>query len=164
MKSSTLEIDREIARISERIISDIKISDNKTISDESYARKLLKLSDFNHTTRLFHELESASPGSACVLEKRAVIKALIFSTWLQRLYFIVRSFLMTAIGGVIAFIFIMLIGKIDLALGILLGIIIFISTLFITRFFDVHIIRFTDQIIQFLGRHPKARDFIMDYF
>ena len=77
----------DIAEISQRIMVDIESASSRDLSDARYARKILQLSDLNQTKSLFHEIESAPPGPECVIEKRAVIKALLLSTWLQRLYF-----------------------------------------------------------------------------
>jgi hypothetical protein len=73
------------------------------ISDTTYSKKIIQLSDIHHTTKIFQELESASPESVCMIEKRAVIKALLLSTWLQRLCFIIRSALMAIFSGIILF-------------------------------------------------------------
>jgi len=164
MKNSGSDIDREINRISEKIISEIETASNKNISDATYAKKILQLSDLQHTIKIFQELEHASPGSVCMIEKRAVIKALLLSTWLQRLYFIIRSALMAIIGGIILFFFISLMGKIDAFVGIILNIFLFVLMLAVTRLFDIPITNTTKKIVQMLGKHKKIRDFIMNHF
>ena len=164
MKNSRSDIDREIDQISDKIISEIETASNKNISDSTYAKKILQVSDLSHTKKIFQELEDASPGSVCMIEKRAVIKALLLSTWLQRLYFIIRSSLMAIIGGFILFSFIYLMGKIDAYVGIILNIILFVSMLLITRLFDIYITNATKKIVRMLAKHRRIRDFIMNHF
>ena len=161
-KSST--IDDAIETIAQKIMTEVENASSKDISDVKYAKKILQLSDLRHTKRLLQEIENATSGSVCSIEKKAVIKALLVSTWMQRLYFIIRSFLMTLIGAVITFIYISYFGKIDIYLGFLLGGIIFVASLIITRFFDAQIVKTTKSIVTRLGKHETARDFIMNHF
>jgi len=164
MEKTSSDIDREIDSISEKIISEIETASNKNISDTTYAKKILQLSDLNHTTKIFQELERASPGSVCMIEKRAVIKSLLLSAWLQRLYFIIRSALMAILGGIILFFFILFMGKIDAFVGIFLNIFLFVLMLVVTRLFDTSITNATKKIVRILGKHKKMRDFIMNHF
>lgn len=164
MKKTTFMIDEEIDSIASRIMTEIETASSHDLSEARYARKILRLSDLHYTTKLLDEIESASSGSASSIEKRAVIKALLLSTWMQRLYFIIRTFFMSLIGAVITFVYIISFGKIDIYLGILLGVIVFLFTLIITRFFDAQIIAATKSIIRRLGKHQALRDFIMNHF
>ena len=164
MKNSSSDINKEIDRISDKIILEIENASNKNISKATYAKKILQLSDLNHTEKIFQELESASPGSVCIIEKKAVIKALLLSTWLQRLYFIIRSALMAIIGGCFLFFFIYLLGTINAFVGIILNVILFVLMLAITRLFDIPITNTTKKIVRMLGKHKKIRDFIMNHF
>jgi hypothetical protein len=164
MEKTSSEIDKEIDIISEKILSEIETASNKNISDTRYAKKILQLSDLNHTSRIFQELERASPESVCLIEKKAVIQALLLSTWLQRLYFIIRSALMAILGGFILFFFILYMGKIDAVVGIFLNILLFVLMLVITRLFDSSITNATKKIVRSLGKHRKIRDFIMNHF
>jgi hypothetical protein len=50
------------------------------------------------------KIESATSEAQKEIEKKAVIKVLLFSTWLQRLYFIIRSFLMGLTSGAVTYI------------------------------------------------------------
>jgi hypothetical protein len=164
MKNSSSDINKEINRISDIIILEIENASNKNISGATYAKKILQLSDLNHTEKIFQELENASPGSVCMIEKKAVIKALLLSTWLQRLYFIIRSALMAIIGGCFLFFFISLLGTINAFVGIILNVILFVLMLAITRLFDNPITNTTKKIVRMLGKHKKIRDFIMNHF
>jgi len=157
--------DNDIAEISQRIMVDIESASSKDLSDARYARKILQLSDLNQTKSLFHEIESVPPGRPeCVIEKRAVIKALLLSTWLQRLYFIIRSALLSMLAMVVTFFYVSFFGEIGVALAVIMGVLIFIIGLAVTRLFDVQIVRVTKYIVNRLADYPRIRDFIMNHF
>ncbi len=160
-KSST---DDEIEKIAHRIMMELETASSKDLSDVQYAKTILQLSDLHYTNRIFQEIESVSSGSERVIEKRAVIKVLLLSTWLQRLYFIIRSFLMASISSLITIGFVSYFGTIGTTLALIIGMIVFVVSLVITRFFDVQIVKATKSIVMRLGSHRTLRDFIMNHF
>jgi hypothetical protein len=105
-------IDDEITEISQRILVELETASSKDLSEARYARKLLQLSDLNYTKNIFHEIQSVPSGADLVTEKRAVIKALLLSTWLQRLYFIIRSALLSVLAMVVTFFYVSFFGQI----------------------------------------------------
>ena len=160
-KSST---DDEIEKITQRIMTELETATSKDLSNVHYAKTILQLSDLHYTNRIFQEIESVSSGSERVIEKRAVIKVLLLSTWLQRLYFIIRSFLMASISSLITIGFVSYFGTIGTTLALIIGMIVFVVSLVITRFFDVQIVKATKSIVMHLGSHRTLRDFIMNHF
>jgi hypothetical protein len=164
MSQRKYSLDAEIEMISKKIMDEIETANSRDIQDASFAKKILQLSDLHHTRKLLQEIEDASAGRVCSIEKQAVIQALLLSTWLQRLYFIIRSFFMTLLGAVIAFVYIMYFGKIDIYLMAILGLIIFVATLMITRLFDAQIVRATKRVVRWLGKYETLRDFIINHF
>jgi hypothetical protein len=164
MSETEYSLDMEIQIISKRILAEIEMASTRDIADASYAKKILRLADLHHTKKLFQEIESVSAGNVCTIEKQAVIQALLLSTWLQRLYFIIRSFFMTLLGAVIAFVYIMYFGRIDIYLATIMGLIIFVATLMITRLFDAQIIRATKGVVRWLGKYETLRDFVINHF
>ena len=157
-------IDDDIAEISQRIIVELETASSKDLSDVKYAKKILQLSDLHHTKRLLQEIEIVSSGAERVIEKRAVIKALLLSTWLQRLYFIIRAAIMSVLGAVVTFLYISFFGQIGVILAIVMGVLIFIVGLIVTRLFDTQIVKVTKYIVRRLGNHKKIREFIMNHF
>jgi VIT1/CCC1 family predicted Fe2+/Mn2+ transporter len=155
--------DYEITEISHRIMVEIETASSKDLSEAQYANKILQLSDLNYTKSIFHEIESVPPGPECVIEKRAVIKALLFSTWLQRLYFIIRSALMSVLAMVVTFFYVSFFGQIGVILAVVMGVLIFIVGLIVTRLFDVQIVKATKYIVRRLSNHTKIREFIMNH-
>ena len=93
-----------------------------------------------------------------------MIKVLLFSTWLHRLYFIIRSFIMGLIGAAVTFLFIFSVGTINAITGIIFGIFVFGLSLVITRLFDTQLTQATKKIVEIMASHKTARDFIMKYF
>jgi hypothetical protein len=164
MSQKQYSLDDEIQVISKKIMEEIETANGRSITDASFAKKILQLSDLHHTKKLLQEIEHASEGRVCSIEKQALIQALLLSTWLQRLYFIIRSFFMTLLGAVIAFVYIMYFGKIDIYLLALMGLIIFVATLMITRFFDPQIVGATKRVVRWLGKYETLRDFIINHF
>ena len=157
-------INNDITEISERILLELETASSKDLSEAKYARKILQLSDLDYTKNLFHEIESVPSGPERVIEKRAVIQALLLSTWLQRLYFIIRAALMSIIGAIVTFFYVWFFGEIGVVLAVVMGVLIFIIGLIVTRLFDTQIVKATKYIVKRLSYHKKIREFIMNHF
>ncbi|MFZ0006228.1 hypothetical protein [Methanoregula sp.] len=157
------QIDNEITEISQRIMVELETASSKDLSEVRYAKKILQLSDLNYTKNIFYEIESVPTGAERVIEKRAVIKALLLSTWLQRLYFIIRSALMSLLAMFVTFIYVSFFGQIGVLLAVVMGVLIFIIGLMVTRLFDPQIVQVTKYIVKRLAEHKDIRDFIMNH-
>jgi VIT1/CCC1 family predicted Fe2+/Mn2+ transporter len=157
-------IDDDIAEISQRIMVELETASSKDLSEAKYAKKILQLSDLDYTKNIFHEIESVPSGAERVIEKRAVIKALLLSTWLQRLYFIIRAALMSVLGAIVTFLYVSFFGEIGVVLAVVMGVLIFIVGLIVTRLFDTQIVKVTKYIVRHLHYHKKIREFIMNHF
>ena len=166
-KDADKRVDAEIDEIARRILLEVEGASSKDLSDAKYARKMLRLSDVHYAKRVLQQIGSVTKQSSeaeSEIEKRAVIKVLLFSTWVQRLYFIIRSFLMGEIGAAVTFLFIWYVGSID-AIGMFeFGIFVCVLTLVITRLFDVQITKATKKIVELMANHRTIRDFIMNHF
>ena len=157
-------IESDITEISQRIMEELETASSKDLSEAKYARKILQLSDLDYTKNLFHEIESVPSGPERVIEKRAVIQALLLSTWLQRLYFIIRSALMSVLGAIVTTFYVLFFGQIGVMLAVIMGVFIFIVGLIVTRLFDTQIVKVTKYIVRRLGQHKKIREFVMNHF
>ena len=160
-KSST---DDEIEKIAHRIMMELETATSKDLSDVRYAKMMLHLSDIHYAKRVLQQIGSVTSGAESEIGKRAVIKVLLFSTWLQRLYFIIRSFLMGLISSAATFFLILSVGTIDAITGAIFGIFVFVLSLAITRLFDAQITKATKKIIEIMANHRTVRDFIMNHF
>ena len=157
------QVDAEIDEIAQRILLELEGAKSKDLSDVRYARMILHLSDIHYTKRVLEQIGSVTLAESKI-EKRAVIKVLLFSTWLQRLYFIIRAYIMGLIGSVFTFLFIWSVGTIDAITGYIFGIFVFVICLIITRLFDAQITQATKKIIELLANHRTVRGFIMNHF
>ena len=166
-KNAKIErVDAEIEEIAKRILLELESVTSKDLSDVHYAKMMLRLSDVHYAKRVLQQIGSVtkhSSGAESEIEKRAVIKVLLFSTWVQRLYFIIRSYIMGLIGSAATFLFIWYIGSID-AIGMFIyGMFVFVLTLVITRLVDTQITQVTKKIVEIMASHRTARDFIMKH-
>lgn len=157
-------IDETIAEISKKIMLELENASTEELSDAKYARKILRLSDLKHTKKIFSKLENIPNKTENDIEKKAVIQALLVSTWTQRLYFIIRAALMSILGAVVTFLYVSFFGQIGVFLAVIMGIIIFVVGLIVTRLFDQQINKITKFIVRRLSYHEKLREFIMNHF
>ena len=159
------QIDAVIDEIAQRILLELEGASCTDLSDVRYAKKILHLADINYAKRVLQQIGTKHcSGAKSELEKRAVIKVLLFSTWLHRLYFIIRSFIMGLIGAAVTFLFIWSLGTINATTGIVFGIFVFALSLVITRLFDVQLTQATRKIVEIMASHRTFRDFIMNHF
>ncbi len=154
----------EVDEIAQRIIAELEKTSSKDLSDSEEVVKILHLTDVHHAKSILQKMDSASSRTERDIGKRAVIEALLLSTWLQRLYFIIRSFIMGVISAGITFSFILYFGSLNIILGVILGIVGFISALAISRLFDVQIVKITRRIVALLNSHNTVKNFIISHF
>jgi len=158
-------VDAVIDEIAQRILLELESAKCTDLSDVRYAKKILHLADIHYAKRVLQQIGTKkSSGTESEIEKRAVIKVLLFSTWLHRLYFIIRAFIIGLIGAVFTFLFIWYLGSINAATGIVFGIFVFALSLLITRLFDVQLTQVTKKIVEIMASHRTVRDFIMNHF
>jgi hypothetical protein len=160
-------VDAEIDEIAQRILLELESASSKDLSDVHYAKVMLRLSDVHYAKRVLQQIGTVtkhSSGAESDIERRAVIKVLLFSTWVQRLYFIIRSFLMGEIGAAATFLFIWYLGKIDAIEMFIFGTFVFVLTLVMTRLLDTQITKATKKIVEIMASHRTIRDFIMNHF
>jgi hypothetical protein len=158
-------IDPIIDEIAQRILLEVEGAKSSDLSDVRYAKKILHMADIHYTKHLLQQIETKNTDRAeSEIEKRAVIKALLFSTWLQRLYFIIRSALMGVISAVATFLFILALGTINAVTGIIFGIFVFAFSLVITRLLDLQLTQITKKIVEIMASHKTIRELIMNHF
>ena len=159
------QVDAVIDEIAQRILLELESASSKDLSDARYARKILHLADIHYAKRLLQQIVTVQGSeSESEIEKRAVIKVLLFSTWLERLYFIIRSIIMGLTSAAVTFLLIWSVGTINATTGIVIGIFVFALSLVITRQFDVQLTQGTKKIVEIMASHTMTRDFIMTHF
>jgi ABC-type multidrug transport system fused ATPase/permease subunit len=156
--------DAEIDEITQRILVELESASSKDLSDARYAKMMLHLSDAHYARGVLQKIGDDKSGAENELEKKAVIKVLLFSTWLQRLYFIIRSFLMGLLSAAVTYLIIWYLGSINVLGSIIVGSFAFIFSLAATRLFDTQITQATKKIVELMTSHKAIRDFIMKHF
>ncbi len=157
-------VENEIDEIAQRIMLEVENTSSKDLANSDEVKKILHLTDVRHAKKILQHLDNDSTRAERNIGKKAIIEALLLSTWLQRLYFIIRSFIMGIISGVITFSVILYFGSLSVTLGLALGILGFVSSLVISRLFDAQIVSVTKKIVSILGVHRKLRNFIISHF
>jgi ABC-type transport system involved in cytochrome bd biosynthesis fused ATPase/permease subunit len=105
--------------------------------------------------------ESGDSGSQLDRTRGAMITVLSDSVQTQRLYFVVRSVLMSLISALIYFIVVLYFGTIDAVQAAFLGVFVFIVSLVVSRLFDKQIVRVSKKIIYYLNKYHKVRAFVL---
>jgi ABC-type multidrug transport system fused ATPase/permease subunit len=153
----------EVDKIAQRILLELESASSTDLSDARYAKMMLRLSDVHYAKGVLQKIGDKS-GAENELEKRAMIKVLLFSTWLQRLYFIIRSFLMGLTSATVTYLIIWYLGSINVLGSIIIGTFVFVFSLAVTRLFDTQITQATKKIVELMTSHSVIRDFIMKHF
>lgn len=83
------------------------------------------------------------------------------SVYTQRLYFVVRSVLMSLISALIYFLVVLYLGAIDAVQAAFLGVFVFVVALIVSRLFDKQIVAASKKIISFLNKHKRTRRFVL---
>ena len=156
-------IDKETEEIAQKIATLIQKANAKDLEGSSEMRKILHLTDADRARKLLSHLDKVSNQDERNMGKTAIIKELLLSTWMQRLYFVVRAAIMGLLSAVLTFGCILVFGSINLILGIILGIGSFAFSLVVSRLFDDQIVKLTTKIITFLGGHRSLRNLVIDH-
>jgi len=160
----TSVVDGEVDAMAQEIMSKIEHASSKELAESDEMIKILHLTDVHHARTLLQHMDEAPTRSERDIGKKAIIKALLQSTWQQRLYFIIRSFIMGIIGSVVTFSFVLYFGSINFRLQVILGSFTFVFSLAMSRLLDIQIVRVTKQVVDFLGHHKSLRDFVLNHF
>lgn len=93
--------------------------------------------------------------------KETMLRILAASVRTQRLYFVVRASIMSLLGALITFLTVAYLGSIGVVQAVLLGMLIFVAALIVSRLFDRQIVTVSKRIISALSRHKRARAFVL---
>jgi hypothetical protein len=156
--------DQEIDDMAEKIMLEIEHTSSKNLTDSDEIIKILHLTNVHHAKELLQHVDEAPTHAERDIRRKAVIKALLMSTWHQRLYFIIRAFIMGLLGSAVSFSFIFVFGSINLYLNIILGVFSFVFSLAVSRMLDVQIVKVTKVIVDFLSNHRSLRNFVLNHF
>jgi hypothetical protein len=96
--------------------------------------------------------------------KKDIAKAFVVSSWTERIYFVVRTVIMTILGAIITLAIFWRLGTINVIEDFVLGISTYVICLGLTRLFDAKIFDISQDVLEYLGGHAKLRDFIVKNF
>jgi len=156
--------DQEVDQIAQKIMTQIEHTKSKDLAESDEEIKILHLTNVHHAKKLLEHADEAPTKRERDIGRKAVVKALLVSTWHTRLYFIIRSFIMGIIGSLITLTFVLIFHSITLTLEIPLGIFSFVFSLAISRLLDVPIVKATKAVVNYLANHEGLRNFILSYF
>jgi len=106
--------------------------------------------------------EETGDGGSQLVGTRGTMNAIITeSVRTQRLYFVVRSVLMSFMSALIYFLVVLYMGAIDAVQAVFLGVFVFVAALVVSRLFDKQIVHASKKIISFLNKHERLRTFIL---
>jgi len=106
--------------------------------------------------------EETGNSNSHLQETRGAMKVFLAeSVRTQRLYFVVRSVLMSLISALIYFIVVLYMGEIDAIQAAFLGVFVFVVALVVSRLFDKQIVIASKKIIRFLNKHERLRTFVL---
>jgi len=103
----------------------------------------------------------ADGGSKSTDTLGAVNAVLAESVRTQRLYFVVRSVLMSLISALIYFVVVLYLGSIDAVQAAFLGVFVFVVALVASRLFDKQIVTASKKIIRYLKKHERLKTFVL---
>lgn len=155
---------REIDRLTMEIMQEIESKSSKELVQSDEMIRILHLTDMHNAKTLLQHVDEAPNKSERDIGRRAVINALLISTWHQRLYFIVRSMIAGLIGALLTLVFVLIFGPLTLARDIPFGIFSFVFTLAVSRLFDVQIVKAVRIMVDYLANHQRLRDFVLGHF
>ena len=110
--------------------------------------------------RILHE-ESGRDESQFEETRKAVTTVLWESVQTQRLYFVVRSILMSLISALIYFVAVLYFGTINAVQAALIGIVVFIVALVVSRLFDKQIVKVSKKTVNYLNKYERIRAFVL---
>lgn len=93
--------------------------------------------------------------------RRTMTAVLAKSVQTQRLYFVVRSVLMSLISALIYFIVVLYLGAINAVQAAFLGAFVLVAAIVVSRLFDKQIVKVSKKILRFLNKYRRIRTFVL---
>ena len=102
-----------------------------------------------------------NPNAQLERAQRTVKGVLAESVRIQRLYFVIRSVIMSLLSALIYFLVVWYLGMIDAVQAAFLGVFVFVVSLITSRLFDKQIVRISKGIINLVRKHERLKTFIL---
>ena len=109
------------------------------------------------------QIDELNPGWA-ESGREEVARALVDYSWTQRLYFVVRSGLMGVLGAIVTAGVVASLGTVNALQVVVIGVLSFVVSLAITRVIDDQMSHLSKIIVDYLSKHRRVRDLIVNHF
>jgi hypothetical protein len=145
-----MDLEISVEGIAENVLKELKDEFFERISVTT-AGKVSPNGVLNQT-KIEHERKSI---------KKDIMKALSISNSTQRIYFVVRSLMMTILSAIITLAVFWQLKTITVIGDFILGVSLYMISLIASRLLDTKIVNISKYVVAYLGEHPKLRDFIV---
>lgn len=153
--------EKELDFIARKFLEEIQVT-SKDIADTSFAKTVSQLSDVDYAKSMVRIIKDQTTCDS-EWQKTQIIKGIIRTSWLQRIHSTIRSLLLGLVAAAILLPFLLFFGSLNMIQNILLFIPIFGSGLIITRLLDRQMIIAAKKLVNYLSKHKKLRNFLMNY-
>ncbi len=164
MASTSMSDDQEFDSLTQKIMNEVESKSSVELAGSDEMIKILHLTDMPTAKTLLQHANEAATDAERNVGKKALVEALLQSVWHQRLYFIIRSFIMGILGIFPTLLFLLIFHTLNLIIEIPLGIFSFIFTLAASRLLDVQIVKATRALVDILVKHKRLMDFVLNHF
>lgn len=96
--------------------------------------------------------------------RRDIAEAFLVSSWTQRIYFDVRSVIMTIFGAIITLVVFWRMRTVDVVGDFFLGFSTYLAALVLSRLFDSRLVQLSRNFLRFFEGHKRLRSFIVKNF
>ena len=154
--------EEELDSLAKGFLEEIRLATSRNLAETSFARTVSRLSDVDYATSMVNLVRDYTD-SECVIEKEELIKGIIRTSWLQRIYSTIRSLLLGLVAVAILVPVLLYFGSLNMLQNVLLFFPIFISGLVVTRLLDRQMIQAAKKTVKYLSKHKRLRNFLMNY-
>ena len=153
--------EKELDFMAHKFLEEIQVT-SKDIADTSFAKTVSQLSDIDYAKSMIRLIKEQTNCDS-QWQKTQIIKGIIRTSWLQRIHSTIRSLLLGLVAAAILLPFLLFFGSLNMFQNILLFIPIFGSGLLITRLLDKQMIMVAKKTVNYLSKHKRLRNFLMNY-
>lgn len=154
--------DEELDKLAKGFLEEIRSATSKNFAETSFVKTVSQLSDVDYAISML-KLVRGHTNSECGIEKEALIKGIIRTSWLQRIHSTIRSLLLALVAAAILIPVLLYFGSLNMLQNVLLFFPIFISGLMVTRLLDKQLIKAAKKTVKYLAKHKKLRNLLMNY-
>lgn len=153
--------EKELDFMARKFLEEIKVT-SKDVADTSFAKTVSQLSDVDFAKSMMRIIKEQTTCDS-EWQKTQIVKGIIRTSWLQRIHSTIRSLLLGLVAAAVLLPILLFYGSLNMIQNMLLFIPIFGSGLVITRLLDKQMIRAAKKTVNYLSKHKRLRNFLMNY-